>query len=100
MRLELSFSCTGVEGGETATKVARKWGYNVKNIPENKAKHVFVEGNFWGRTMGAISASTDPDCYQGFGPYMPGYVIVPYNDLGALEVSCMLCTFRKTMQCV
>lgn len=78
--------CAGVEGGETAIKLARKWGYGVKGIAENKAKHVFVEGNFWGRTMGAISSSTDPDCYGGFGPYMPGYVIVPYNDLEALEV--------------
>lgn len=78
---------TGVEGGETAIKLARKWGYGVKGIAENKAKHVFVEGNFWGRTMGAISSSTDPDCYGGFGPYMPGYVIVPYNDLEALETA-------------
>ncbi|ELT87616.1 hypothetical protein CAPTEDRAFT_179888 [Capitella teleta] len=76
---------TGVEGGETANKLARKWGYNVKGIPENQAKHVFAGGNFWGRTMAAISSSTDPDSYSGFGPYMPGYVIVPYNDLAALD---------------
>jgi len=76
---------TGVEGGETATKLARKWGYNVKKVPDCQAKHIFVEGNFWGRTMGAISSSTDPDSYAGFGPYMPGYVIIPYNDLEALE---------------
>lgn len=81
---------TGVEGGETANKLARKWGYNVKGIPENQAKHVFAGGNFWGRTMAAISSSTDPDSYSGFGPYMPGYVIVPYNDLAALDVSRVL----------
>jgi ornithine--oxo-acid transaminase len=76
---------TGVEGGETAIKLARRWGYDVKGIPENQAKVVFVEGNFWGRTMAAISSSSDPSSYKGFGPYMPGYVIVPYNDLAALE---------------
>ena len=79
----------GVEGGETANKLARKWGYNVKGIPENQAKHVFAGGNFWGRTMAAISSSTDPDSFKGFGPYMPGYVIVPYNDLAALDVSAL-----------
>jgi len=77
---------TGVEGGETACKLARKWGYTMKKIPENQAKIVFVEGNFWGRTMAAISSSTDPSSYAGFGPYMPGYVIIPYNDLNALKV--------------
>ncbi|XP_059607916.1 ornithine aminotransferase, mitochondrial [Phlebotomus argentipes] len=75
---------TGVEGGETACKLARRWGYSVKKIPENKAKIVFAEGNFWGRTMSAISASTDPDSFKGFGPYMPGFDIVPYNDLATL----------------
>ncbi len=76
---------TGVEGGETAVKLARKWGYDVKGIPENQAKIIFVEGNFWGRTLGAISSSTDPSSRTGFGPYMPGYEIIPYNDLDALE---------------
>jgi ornithine--oxo-acid transaminase len=76
---------TGVEGGETAIKLARRWGYNVKGIPENQAKIVFAEGNFWGRTLAAISSSTDPSSYQGFGPYMPGFGLVPYNDLIALE---------------
>jgi len=76
---------TGVEGGETACKLARKWGYNVKGIPENQAKQVFAAGNFWGRTMAAISSSTDADSYSGFGPYMPGYEIIPYNDLEALD---------------
>jgi ornithine--oxo-acid transaminase len=76
---------TGVEGGETAVKLARKWAYNVKRIPDNQAKIIFAEGNFWGRTLAAISSSTDPECKEGFGPYMPGYVIIPYNDIKALE---------------
>ena len=76
---------TGVEGGETAIKLARRWGYNIKGIPENQAKIIFAEGNFWGRTLAAISSSTDPSSYQGFGPYMPGFGLVPYNDLIALE---------------
>ena len=76
---------TGVEGGETALKLARKWGYEVKKIKENQARMVFVEGNFWGRTIAAISSSTDPSSTSGFGPFVPGYDIVPYNNLEALE---------------
>ncbi len=76
---------TGVEGGETAIKLARRWAYTQKGVPENKAKIVFANGNFWGRTLAAISASTDPDSYKGFGPYMPGFELVPYNDIPALE---------------
>ncbi|MCW5923888.1 MAG: ornithine--oxo-acid transaminase [Saprospiraceae bacterium] len=76
---------TGVEGVETAIKLARKWAYNIKGVPEGQAKIVFVEGNFHGRTLGAISASTDPSSRKGFGPYMSGYVVIPYNDLAALE---------------
>ncbi len=76
---------TGVEGGETALKLCRKWGYEVKGIPQDEAKIIFVEGNFWGRTLAAISSSQDPSSYKGFGPYMPGYEIIPYNDLEALE---------------
>ncbi|MFM8963794.1 MAG: ornithine--oxo-acid transaminase, partial [Sphingomonadales bacterium] len=76
---------TGVEGGETAIKLARRWGYAVKGIPENQAKVIFAEGNFWGRTLAAISSSTDPRSFKGFGPYMPGFGLVPYNDLAALE---------------
>ncbi|XP_050074541.1 ornithine aminotransferase, mitochondrial isoform X2 [Anopheles maculipalpis] len=76
---------TGVEGGETACKLARKWGYKVKQIPENKAKIVFAEGNFWGRTLAAVSSSNDPSSYAGFGPFMPGFELVPYNDTAALE---------------
>jgi ornithine--oxo-acid transaminase len=76
---------TGVEGGETAIKLARRWGYTVKGIEENKAKIIFCEGNFWGRTMAAISSSTDPSSYANFGPYMPGFENIPYNNLAALE---------------
>ena len=76
---------TGVEGDETAIKLARKWAYTVKGIPNNQAKIIFAEGNFHGRTMAAISASTDPECRDGFGPYLPGFEIIPYNDIPALE---------------
>ena len=76
---------TGVEGGETAIKLARRWAYTQKGVPDNEAIVVFVEGNFWGRTLAAISSSNDPSSYAGFGPYMPGFVSVPYNDLEALE---------------
>ena len=78
---------TGVEGGETAVKLARKWGYEVKKVPNNCAKIIFVEGNFWGRTLGAISSSTDSSSTNGFGPFMPGYEIIPYNDLDSLKDS-------------
>ena len=78
---------TGVEGGETAIKLARRWGYAVKGIPENQAKVIFAQGNFWGRTLAAISASTDPSSYTGFGPFMPELGLVPYNDLAALEIA-------------
>lgn len=76
---------TGVEGGETAIKLARRWAYTKKSVPENKAKVIFAEGNFWGRTLAAISSSSDPSSYKGFGPYMPGFELVPYNDTVALE---------------
>jgi ornithine--oxo-acid transaminase len=76
---------TGVEGGETAVKLARRWAYDVKGVKENQAKIVFAKGNFWGRTLAAISSSNDPSSYKGFGPYMPGYELVDYNDLTALE---------------
>ncbi|XP_076118473.1 ornithine aminotransferase, mitochondrial isoform X2 [Alosa pseudoharengus] len=77
---------TGVEGGETACKLARKWAYNMKGIPKYKAKIIFASGNFWGRTMAAISSSSDPSSYDGFGPFMPGFELIPYNDIPALEV--------------
>lgn len=76
---------TGVEGGETAIKLARRWAYDVKKIADNQATVLFVEGNFWGRTMAAISSSNDPSSYAGFGPYMPGFKLIPYNDLNRLE---------------
>lgn len=76
---------TGVEGGETAVKLARRWAYKVKGVEENKARVIFAKGNFWGRTMSAISSSTDPSSYKNFGPFMPGFDLVDYNDLPALE---------------
>jgi ornithine--oxo-acid transaminase len=76
---------TGVEGGETAIKLARRWAYTKKGVAENKAKIIFAEGNFWGRTLAAISSSNDPSSYKGFGPYMPGFELVPYNNIIALE---------------
>jgi ornithine--oxo-acid transaminase len=76
---------TGVEGGETAIKLARRWAYTKKGVAENKAKIIFAEGNFWGRTLAAISSSNDPSSYKGFGPYMPGFELIPYNDTIALE---------------
>ena len=78
---------TGVEGGETAIKLARKWAYLNKGIPKNKAKIIFVEGNFWGRTLAAISSSNDPLSTKDFGPFMPGYEIIPYNDIDALKIA-------------
>jgi ornithine--oxo-acid transaminase len=78
---------TGVEGGETAVKLARKWGYTVKGIPTNQAKVIFASGNFWGRTIAAISTSQDEDSYADFGPFVPGFEIVEYNNIEALEQS-------------
>ncbi len=77
----------GVEAGETALKLTRKWAYTVKGIPQNQAKVIFAKGNFWGRTIAAISSSTDPDSTNDFGPLLPGYGLVPYNDLAALEAA-------------
>lgn len=76
---------TGVEAGETAIKLARKWGYEVKGVEHNKARVIFAKENFWGRTMAAVSSSTDATSYTNFGPFMPGFDLVPYNDLEALE---------------
>jgi len=78
---------TGVEGGETAVKLARKWAYEVKKVPQNQAKIIFVTGNFWGRTLAAISSSNDPVSTTNFGPFMPGYELIPYNNLKALKES-------------
>jgi ornithine--oxo-acid transaminase len=76
---------TGVEAGESAIKLARKWAYEVKGVPANKAEVIFAEGNFWGRTIAAVSSSSDPSSYNNFGPYVPGFSRIPYNDLAALE---------------
>ncbi len=76
---------SGVEAVETALKLCRKWAYEKKGIPTNKAKILFASGNFHGRTLAVISASTDPSSTTGFGPYMPGYDVIPYNDLEKLE---------------
>ncbi|HLP96276.1 MAG TPA: ornithine--oxo-acid transaminase [Saprospiraceae bacterium] len=76
---------TGVEAVETAIKLARKWAYEIKGVAEGKAKIIFASGNFHGRTLTIISASTDPSSRRGFGPYMRGLEVIPYNDLAALE---------------
>mmetsp|Transcript_16095 Transcript_16095/g.29432 ORF Transcript_16095/g.29432 Transcript_16095/m.29432 type:complete len:438 (+) Transcript_16095:160-1473(+) len=76
---------TGVEGGESAIKLARRWAYVKKKVPDNQAVVLFAENNFWGRTMSAISSSSDPTCYTNFGPFMPGFELVEYDNLEALE---------------
>jgi ornithine--oxo-acid transaminase len=76
---------TGVEGDETAVKLARKWAYEVKGIKKYEAKIIVANENFHGRTMMAVSASTDPDCFDGFGPFVPGFVKIPYNNIPDLE---------------
>jgi ornithine--oxo-acid transaminase len=78
---------SGAEAVETAMKLARRWGYDVKKIPENQAKIIVCEGNFHGRTLGIISASTDPASRGGFGPFLPGFTVIPYDNLQALEVA-------------
>jgi len=76
---------SGAEADETALKLCRRWGYDVKGIPANEAKIIVCEGNFHGRTITIISMSTDPDSYSGFGPFTPGFITIPYNDIPALE---------------
>ncbi len=76
---------SGAEGDETALKLCRKWAYKVKGVKENEAKIIVCENNFHGRTITIVSMSTDPDSYGGFGPYTPGFIKIPYNDLSALE---------------
>ncbi|RYY45794.1 MAG: ornithine--oxo-acid transaminase [Chitinophagaceae bacterium] len=76
---------TGVEAVETALKLSRKWGYTVKGIPENKAKIIVCSSNFHGRTIAVVSYSTDPTATGGFGPFVPGFEVVPFNNLPALE---------------
>lgn len=76
---------TGVEAVETAIKLTRRWGYRVKGIPENQSKIIVCAHNFHGRTSTVISFSSDPASFRDFGPFMPGFEIIPYDDLGALE---------------
>jgi ornithine--oxo-acid transaminase len=76
---------SGAEGDETALKLCRKWAYKVKGIKEGRAKIIACEGNFHGRTISIISMSTDPDARNHYGPFTPGFIIIPYNDLKALE---------------
>ena len=76
---------TGAEAVETAMKLARKWAYQVKGVEKDSAIIVFVENNFHGRTLAIVSASTDPDCYEGYGPFIPGIAKIPYNDANALK---------------
>lgn len=78
---------SGAEGVETAIKLSRKWAYEVKGVAPGKAKVIFASGNFHGRTIGVISASTDPSSTGGFGPFVPEYEVVAYNDIPALEVA-------------
>ncbi len=75
---------TGAEGDETALKLCRRWAYDVKGVPANEAKIIVCSDNFHGRTITVISMSTDPDSKASFGPYTPGFVVIPYNDLDAL----------------
>jgi ornithine--oxo-acid transaminase len=76
---------TGAEAVETALKAARRWGYEVKGITENQAEIIACTGNFHGRTMGAVSLSSDPEYKRGFGPMLPGIKLIPYGDLAALK---------------
>ena len=76
---------TGVEACYSALKIARKWGYEIKGIPHNQGRLVFASENFWGRSFGAVSSSTDPEAYSNYGPFMPNFDIIPYNDVNALE---------------
>ncbi|NNL16026.1 MAG: ornithine--oxo-acid transaminase [Flavobacteriaceae bacterium] len=76
---------TGAEGVETAMKIVRKWAYKVKGVPQNQAKIIFAKDNFHGRTISVISASNDPEATKDFGPFTPGILSVPYNDIPALE---------------
>ncbi len=76
---------SGAEADETALKLCRKWAYNKKGIKDGEAKIIVCDGNFHGRTITIVSMSSDPDSYAGFGPYTPGFIRIPYNDLSALE---------------
>jgi hypothetical protein len=75
---------SGVEGGETAIKIARKWAHLKKGVKAETAKVVMAQDNFWGRSIAACSSSSDPDCFKGYGPFTPGFELIPYNDVPAL----------------
>ncbi len=91
---------SGVEAAETSVKLARRWAYDVKGVPPNQAKVVFAEGNFWGRSIAAISSSTDSDSYGGFGPFVPGFEVIEYDNLEALEVRKKECVVTVLTVCV
>ena len=76
---------SGAEADETALKLCRKWAYMKKGLPENQAKIIVCDGNFHGRTISIVSMSTDPEAYGGYGPFTPGFIKIPYNDIPALE---------------
>jgi len=76
---------TGVEACETAVKIARRWGYVVKGVPKDKAEVVMANGNFWGRSITASGACDDPARYTNFGPFTPGFPLIPYNDINAVK---------------
>jgi len=76
---------SGAEADETALKLCRKWAYSKKGLPENQAKIICCDGNFHGRTITIVSMSNDPDSYAGYGPFTPGFIRIPYNDIPALE---------------
>jgi ornithine--oxo-acid transaminase len=76
---------SGAEADETALKLIRKWGYKVKGIPKDEARIIVCNGNFHGRTITIVSMSSDPDAYNDYGPFTPGFVKIPFNDIGALE---------------
>jgi ornithine--oxo-acid transaminase len=78
---------SGAEADETAIKLCRRWGYDKKGLPENQAKMIVCDGNFHGRTVTIISMSNDPEAYGGFGPFTPGFIRVPYNDIPALAAA-------------
>ncbi|PFH35581.1 putative ornithine aminotransferase [Besnoitia besnoiti] len=76
---------TGAEAGESAVKIARKWAYEVKGVPHDSAKIILCKNNYWGRTIAACSSSTTFECYNNFGPFTPGFTLIDYDDLDALE---------------
>jgi len=82
---KILFSSGGVEACEGAVKFARRWGYRVKNIPSNKAKVIFANGNFWGRSLAACGSSEDPARYKDFGPYGMNFELVDYNCIESLK---------------